>query len=73
MKNICLNCLPSRAAALDCLALIRAAYGPGAKLVTVAAGPYFYKFHAVYEVPAVDGWPALVSSMTRTGRGDWLY
>ena len=73
MKNICLNSLPSRAAALDCLALIRAAYGPGAKLAHVAAGPYFYRFHAVYEVPAVDGWAALVSSMTRTGRGDWLY
>ena len=72
MKTICINCLPSRSAAVDCLALVRAAYG-AADLVTVAAGPYFYGFHALYNVPDVDGWPALVDGMSRTGRGDWLY
>lgn len=74
MKQLVLNNLPSRAAALDCLALVRAAYGVDSSLAGVGAGPYYYGFHAVYMVPAgVDGWPALVHSMTSTGRGDWLY
>lgn len=73
MKTICINCFPSWSAALDCLSIVRAAYGAAAELVTVAAGPYFYGFHAVYSVPDVDGWPALVDGMSRTGRGDWLY
>ena len=73
MKTICINCLPSRSAAVACLALVRSAYGAAAELVTVAAGPYFYGFHAVYTVPAVDGWPALVDLMSATGRAGWLY
>ena len=72
MKTISLNCLPSRSAALDCLSIVRAAYG-AADLVTVAAGPYFYGFHALYNVPYVDGWPALVDLMSATGRAGWLY
>ena len=73
MKQIVLNNLPCRSAAVDCLALVRAAYGAAADLVTVGAGPYFYGFHAVYTVPAVDGWPALVHLMSASGRGDYLY
>lgn len=73
MKTICINCLPSRSAAVDCLALVRSAYGAAADLVTVAAGPYFYAFRAVYSVPDVAGWPALVDLMSATGRAGWLY
>lgn len=74
MKQIVLNNLPSRSAAVDCLALVRTAYGAISELYRVGSGPYFYGFHAVYLVPAgVDGWPALVDLMSASGRGDYLY
>lgn len=74
MKKIYLSALPSVSDASDCLALVRRAYGADSKLVSVVSGPYFYRCRACYLVPdGADGWGALCSLMTSTGRGDWIY